>query len=1377
MNQYQINQNLASIIRSNWLIFALCWHHCCRLSIICQKKNQKAFMKNPEFRYKIEFLKYKNGNVSSFSISLVDDRSTIRYRPINDGCHFDLYLVIKDFEMGNMPNFGVSSPVSIDYCTATGGQYGYCHIITENQGFDVGSGSIDITHDAKIEYKIPYQCLELDTKKINLTLVGEFYRTPHIGQFEGIIRMDGLVENSVKNDIIQSILCGSMISYVDCSLVPLSVNSKFFKLTFSDFYYLESFSTPFILEIKYYNDDNTIRYTISDHIFKYKTETITDVIRYPQDLQSGYLGGLYLGNSLSFVSSNPLFGIYRFSLEGRSIETALFPIYGTNNSTTYLYNFPTDPYSSGATSLFHQNESKMVYYGVYDYSYSLGVNGPYNFKSIQYILQSRGQEEARIMNPPYGFLSGNSTLFYMSSSITIPSSIYTRLYIGSTYTSYSEGSPIDLLELNSLEIKKIDGSNFILRIEIIKYNGVKFFKTDANGPIVCGIECLVNGDIYNGIFEIIFDRSILISDQSLWIFDQSNQFFSFQFSNFIPNQSFLSVELFDKINELSFELESIDVTNKVVPNRIYFNFSENVPTDLPITFITQKKSLLQNDLKSFPVVWNSELKLFQSDFYVNANSYHGELTYGFLYNDYIIDHSTLPKSYQLNVTSMNMDSYGPIFKAFEISNNFIASGDTDGGWIGWTVEIEDLYNGFEYGMVTVRGLMDLSLYEIEFTALDLISGDLFNGIYEIEVFLNDTMGHYSRYSNDGIKDEFQSFNPFINHLDNQNIYTITSECQSKPNFDDSLPELFDFAISDKEIDVGSDYRKITIGAGLDILTCKSRLVGRVFPELLSSQNTCDTECQYVCEIDLPIGFGYPFGITVSVYGIVNRYNYFRGYSSNDLRELGFPYTINVTYSNHIPLITGNSKMNSNGGDLWIYGRCFDGVDSVYVEYWEIQTPPPQLPTNNKTEEIVKVFSSAILISNIKYTTEPYEIQLKKSDGDISSNIYIIEPWVAVSTFRQPTEPPTQTPTQTQTQTQTQTPTETPTQEPVLPTNSPRQCKNDCGGSTKGKCTTNGCVCTSPYIGVDCSSIIITIPQPKPNTTEPKTTIDIPSSNGDNNGGGETSLISFKSIINLVAIREITYDESVYKTHRFEKWISTEINEKTQQYTTTIGDDINNPTIVNVTLQWFDEESHVTFAGQTIKMNPSSVKYSIVLSRYPFNSALNGLQLVMSASLESTSDDNSICSVEEFGETSTGDDSNYLKIQIDDHSLYGRLLKRGIIDGKIVSISNSILDNEMNAIKTPTKSQSFIGIDIPHYSVSSVIDPDFSVLLDASPASDQKDSKCKSKSGLSSAQLAGIIIGSVGFAAVIGISVAYHFVRTKQKKTFEKSIKMKLNKGV
>ncbi|KAK5575303.1 hypothetical protein RB653_010561 [Dictyostelium firmibasis] len=100
---------------------------------------------------------------------------------------------------------------------------------------------------------------------------------------------------------------------------------------------------------------------------------------------------------------------------------------------------------------------------------------------------------------------------------------------------------------------------------------------------------------------------------------------------------------------------------------------------------------------------------------------------------------------------------------------------------------------------------------------------------------------------------------------------------------------------------------------------------------------------------------------------------------------------------------------------------------------------------------------------------------------------------------------------------------------------------------------------------------------------------------------------------------------------------------------------------------------------------------------------------------------------------------------------------------------------MNTIESDTHAQqSYIGITIPHYNKLISIDPDFSVLIDQHPASKSSDNSiCSNKSGLTKGQISGIVIGAVGFAAVIVISVIYSVNKTKKNKKLLNSISKKI----
>ncbi|KAN0032013.1 hypothetical protein ACTFIV_005886 [Dictyostelium citrinum] len=104
------------------------------------------------------------------------------------------------------------------------------------------------------------------------------------------------------------------------------------------------------------------------------------------------------------------------------------------------------------------------------------------------------------------------------------------------------------------------------------------------------------------------------------------------------------------------------------------------------------------------------------------------------------------------------------------------------------------------------------------------------------------------------------------------------------------------------------------------------------------------------------------------------------------------------------------------------------------------------------------------------------------------------------------------------------------------------------------------------------------------------------------------------------------------------------------------------------------------------MNPSTLKYNINITAFQFLNGLNTLQLVIYATAQPTSPHDDQCSSNEFGNTTSNDNSNYLQLSVNEHSLYGRFIKRGIVDNNIISIE-------------------FIRLD-----------PDFSVLLDQTSAS-------------------------------------------------------------
>ncbi|KAM9970549.1 hypothetical protein ACTFIR_002409 [Dictyostelium discoideum] len=338
----------------------------------------------------------------------------------------------------------------------------------------------------------------------------------------------------------------------------------------------------------------------------------------------------------------------------------------------------------------------------------------------------------------------------------------------------------------------------------------------------------------------------------------------------------------------------------------------------------------------------------------------------------------------------------------------------------------------------------------------------------------------------------------------------------------------------------------------------------------------------------------------------------------------------------------------------------------------------------------------------------------------------------------------------------------------ITTNPPKRCIDDCGAPNNGICTSTGCACISPWIGNDCKSKIILIPRPSLNYSSPVTDIPLIDIKED------SKLV--RSLISIVKLRELDFQSKQVNSFTFIEWEYYKINESTSQYKSNITN-LGLTTFITVTLQWFENETNVVFANQNIKMNPSSIKYTIEISEYKFSSNLNQLQLVMMASM-SVNKTNDICSNTEFSETSSGDDSNYLKIQIDDHSLYGRFIKRGLIDSIPRSIDNVPLDSSMNQVDSASLSQSYIGISIPYFKKQIIIDPDFSVLLTSSSDSVNSESSIcsfnkvsKFSDGLISAI---VLCGFFIFASLVAM-VVYSYYKKRYDRNIVNEIQLKLSK--
>ncbi|KAN0042657.1 hypothetical protein ACTA71_011467 [Dictyostelium dimigraforme] len=956
---------------------------------------------------------------------------------------------------------------------------------------------------------------------------------------------------------------------------------------------------------------------------------------------------------------------------------------------------------------------------------------------------------------------------------------------------------------------------------------------------------LVQGTLFDGVWETVYDGILggkALKMNSLTINSFCGAYSSYRSDSPLsikdPNKRFQlpSIEFnefnFEDLVNITFLYNNIDITNQTVSNIMYFNFTNiNNYKDMAIGFsLMDPKTLADNE---FDALLNPKHTMddhflfaewvdnrYQVMFDIPANTMVGIANYYLTFSKEIkIFSSELPQSSQLNLISRNIDIYGPIFSKI-IKNPPNLPQDT----FGWLVTIEDTINGLKNGYITVRGTIDSSLHNFTIEPSKAIRGDKWIGDYEIyikehqsqciqqsyeitDVVLYDTFGNRASYIKFEYSGQNVKYNPFINYINGTIINTVTPDINiCNGIIDSSGPVLLSFTINTKGLDVGSlDNRNVTFE-----FECEDKETGirdNQFPVVyLTTLNLDFHKCistnstpfqirtKFKCTTTVPIGFGYPTDIALSVYGFINNGGYYSGYSTQSLKDLGFDHSLNTNiYTENQPIITSTGSISNYGGKLMIYGRMLTyengGSVQVLLKYSDDND-------GNYITFIPKIkFNSFILIENIKATNRSFTIKITSSSTSVESNEVTVTPKLFFFNYTGPIEPtntpttsqtPSVTPTITPTNTLTNIPSTTPSNTPnntsiptvsPIPTNPPQKCQGspECGGSNQGICKNGGCICYPPFIGLTCTSQIIIVPQPSTNTTTPSTEIPIPSTDNSENDENISKSI-FKSLISLVSLRELDFNGEEIKLYNFDKWIFTPLSSSKGLYEISINTDLNTYTNIRATLEWFNKSTTIEFANQLLEMSPSSIKYTIEINKYPFSKSLNTLQLVMSASLIS-SETNDICSSKEFGNTTNGDDSNYLKIQVDDHSVYGRFIKRAIIDSKVQSIENLLLDSSMKPISNSYSTQSYIGITIPQYSNQVIIDPDFSIIIDQRAASsNSENSICSNNSSsLSKGQIAGIIIGGVAFLSVIIVCMAYYFNKKKRDKMLLRSINRKLEK--
>ncbi|KAF2068439.1 hypothetical protein CYY_010236, partial [Polysphondylium violaceum] len=698
------------------------------------------------------------------------------------------------------------------------------------------------------------------------------------------------------------------------------------------------------------------------------------------------------------------------------------------------------------------------------------------------------------------------------------------------------------MEAPQLTILSLEGIPGFLRYFSIKVSikdnlsGFRMLQDSENKfPIFITSSHLIKGDLNDGVYETILEYPTMYSP-IFTVTDYSSNSRAYGYGLITTDlrtkfplcnpQEFYNMSPYTKslisISSASWSHNNFDVSNSSFTTLFIVNLytPENKVSgyiDL-IDYKHLEKTRFYGEM-------NPEKNQIEIPVIIPLRAFSGVVNYIFTYiNEFESGYlnQAFPSS-QLNVVSNDADMMGP-----ELVNLVTIISPNS---ISWEFQVYDRLNGFHSGNITIIGSKDQVEYtftldpvtSVQKISIPTTSPCVSQVFYISDIYLRDNGGYFSNMET-----------AFINDPD---IFKQRVMATCDASTDSEPPNLTKFHFTPSLLDVGLLNRDVAVtftlteditGDGINIdktiyvyLTSINSII-KSKAKFISATSTL-YEANYECILQVPYGFGAGGLALFSIYGAVDRNGNFAGFSSIDLSSLGFDYELDTKFTlDAYPFIESNAEFSSYGGKLLLIGRAF-GLNQNSVVIIDFNDGNGFSKTYNATLSS----STFIVIDGLKPTTQPFKVMVVKTDGSLgySSNEYLVTP-----SFYPPFPPITDS---SSSSTLTPTPPISSSSEGVPHTQPPNPCINDCGGSLQGHCSTTGCICYSPWMGIDCKSKVIIIPKPSINNTLPSTNISIPTDNS------EKAL--FIGLISIVELQELDVNNMALYKYPFTQWIWSNIS--------------------------------------------------------------------------------------------------------------------------------------------------------------------------------------------------------------------------------------------
>ncbi|KAF2075418.1 hypothetical protein CYY_003297 [Polysphondylium violaceum] len=875
----------------------------------------------------------------------------------------------------------------------------------------------------------------------------------------------------------------------------------------------------------------------------------------------------------------------------------------------------------------------------------------------------------------------------------------------------------------------ITGNNSInFRFRLIDDFGVYnyYFRHQSIGGTYNSFETLVSGNEKDGVYQLELSNVNKYFTYSLTVYNINGRSTYYSYNYLYLNYGIglgtsLTFIPLKYIKDVYVEDQVVDVSNGSFNTSLYLLVDKSFPILQDSLFTISLSG------KLFPSFLNNQ-GYYQFDIVIPAKIRKGYLSYSIYFNDFQEGnediYSIFGEKSQIMVTSGQFDFIGPVVESHGPSIPvFTFTSTSDSVDLSWSIRFSDM-SGFKSATVNIISDFDRLGYTFNLTSSDLISGDAYDGVYKMQFptirYCKNMKYYISSLTTIDLLGNSWTYGKLSNR-DLHPLYKYDKVIENpEPTFElicnylvpnDIVPSISKLVLnSPTQLDTLSNNRGVKAEFTVinpDIIGISLRHLPICFFQTFQFADIVNAT-SVIKTLTNPNNITYecianlPYGYGLRSNVAVSIY----GISNNYYNLIGYSaIDLQKQFSNSII----NTTINQPTITSYTTFESIGGKLTIYGNEFG----------NNGDNSVSIIFSNQTTLTPLSLSNDDHQLITDHiGSTNISFTVQLVNKFNRVSNLYS-----------------------------IYPK---ILCSSDCGVSLGyGYCNNRGtCTCLGDRAGEDCMSVnskpIIT-----PNPISPSVNISA-------NDFSESP--SFTSFLSVVSLRELEISETIVNEFIFDntKWENIKDNSSTTQYSFKYS--LANTTIVS-NVQVFTEATNITFGNQQLQMFPSSIKFTFDISAYPFAKSTNSLQLVMLATFKSK--DTDVCSFTEF--TSDSDYDQYLKIQIQDRSLFGRFVKYGIIDGRERVVTNKLLTDI--SIYKSDESQTFIGLNIPYYSKQALLDPDFSVLINTDKAGDKENSICYEKSkGLTSAQIAGIVVGGAVFLFIVAALVIFFLSRNSKNFT-------------